>query len=168
MAVDTSQGGKSWCKNPKCRTDTLILNPAARGRERVTSAPFNASAVRDHEKWIHHHQFFCWFENNEFSLSPGNRGQGGAADDCTSDVAAGRRRMALGTVNRAALPGSFCLFLGLNRATYNGSNDAFSSACYQQCSLLFDFDEEAYCMTNIIAFKLLHYWYILRLPQGKA
>ena len=59
-------------------------------------------------------------------------------------------------------------FLGLNRATYNGSNDAFSSACYQQCSLLFDFDEEAYCMTNIIAFKLLHYWYILRLPQGKA
>ena len=30
-------------------------------------------------------------------------GQGGAADDCSSDVAAGRRRMALGTVNRAAL-----------------------------------------------------------------
>ena len=90
------------------------------------------------------------------------------AYDCSSDAAAGRRRMALGTVNRAALPGSFCLFLGLNRATYNGSNDAFSSACYQQCSLLFDFDEEAYCMTNIIAFKLLHYWYILRLPQGKA
>ena len=59
-------------------------------------------------------------------------------------------------------------FLGLNRATYNGSNDAFSSACYQQCSL--DFDEGAYCMTNIIAFKSksLHYWYILRLPQGKA
>ena len=49
----------------------LILNPAARGRERVTSAPFNASVVRDHEKWIHHHQFFCWFDNNKFSLSPG-------------------------------------------------------------------------------------------------
>ena len=40
----------------------LILNPAARGRERVTSAPFNASIVRDHGKWIHHRQFFCWFK----------------------------------------------------------------------------------------------------------
>ena len=118
MAVDTSQGGKSWCKNPKCRTDTLILNPAARGRERVTSAPFNASAVRDHEKWIHHHhQFFCWFENNEFSSSPGNRGQGGAADNCTSDVAAGHRRMALATVAWSSLK----IFHFLTSETFSGT-----------------------------------------------
>ena len=39
----------------------LILNPAARGRERAASAPFNASVVRDHEKWIHHHLFLAGF-----------------------------------------------------------------------------------------------------------
>ena len=35
----------------------LFLNTAQRGRQRVTSAPFNAARVRDGEKWIHHHQF---------------------------------------------------------------------------------------------------------------
>ena len=48
----------------------LILDPAQRGRPRVTSAPFNAARVRDWEKWIHHSHLFCWFENNAFLLSP--------------------------------------------------------------------------------------------------
>ena len=47
----------------------LILNPPHRGRLRVTSATFNAAWVRDREKRVHHHQHFCWFENNEFSSS---------------------------------------------------------------------------------------------------
>ena len=47
----------------------LILNPAQRGRLRVTSAPFNAARVRDREKWIHHHHLCCWYENNEFLFS---------------------------------------------------------------------------------------------------
>ena len=115
-----------------------------RGRQGVTSAPFNAAGVRDREKWVHQHQLFSWSENNSFLFFLGmysnfgrwcfkitidkiekfwihcqrslyeahvgksrqagkDRGRGGAADDCPSDVAAGRRRMALETVNRAGL-----------------------------------------------------------------
>ena len=43
-----------------------------RGRQGVTSAPFNAAGVRDREKWVHQHQLFSWSENNSFLFSPWN------------------------------------------------------------------------------------------------
>ena len=96
MAVDTLPSRKSWYNSPKmlgksfCKILTwpgisdflkhwelplswkLILNPPQRGRQGVTSAPFNAAGVRDREKWVHQHQLFSWSENNSFLFSPWN------------------------------------------------------------------------------------------------
>ena len=58
-------------------------------------------------------------------------GQGGAADDCTSDVAAGRRRMALATVAWASLK----IFHFLTSATFSGTKCSWISIIGgHQCS----------------------------------
>ena len=53
--------------------------------------------------WIHCQRSLYEAHVGKSRQAGKDRGRGGAADDCPSDVAAGRRRMALETVNRAGL-----------------------------------------------------------------
>ena len=96
-------------RNPSTREQPMFGNVLWKFRSSESSFLLPGSLLNCHMRWrnkmivfFHHTKGFgCPLEKSRHAGRDG--GHGGAADDCSSDVAAGCRRMALGTVTWASL-----------------------------------------------------------------